>query len=216
MADDWRITVELVEEADASSLVYELERTELPRERRARLGDRVAVSSNDEGTVFLYADTEEVAREANVLVRETLDRLGMEADTALSRWHPVEQRWEDPEVPLPRTEEEWRVEHERLQAREAEESRETGEAAWEVRIELPDHDATAEVGDRLEREGMPVVRRWTYLLVGAANEDEAHALAERLRDEAPAGSRVQVEPGGRLAWEVAPQNPFAVFGGLGG
>jgi hypothetical protein len=216
MADDWRITVELVEEADASSLVYELERTELPQERRARLGDRVAVSSDDEGTVFLYADAEEVAREANALVRETLDRLGMDAETALSRWHPVEQRWEDPGIPLPRTEDEWRAEHERLQAREAEESRETGEAAWEVRIELPDHDATAELGDRLEGEGMPVVRRWTYLLVGAANEDDAHELAERLREEAPARSRVLVEPGGRLAWEVAPQNPFAVFGGLGG
>lgn len=215
MADDWRITVDLVEEADASSLVYELEQTELEDERRARLGDRIAVSS-DEGVVYLYADAEEVAREANVVVRETLDRLGMEADTTLARWHPVEQRWEDPEVPLPQTEDEWQAEHERLQAREAAESRETGEAAWEVRVELPDHDATAELADRLESEGMPVVRRWTYLLVGAANEDEARALAGRLRDEAPAGSRVEVEPGGRLAWEVAPQNPFAIFGGLGG
>ncbi len=216
MADDWRITVELVEEADASSFVYELERTELPRERRARLGDRVAVSSDDEGTVFLYADTEDVAREANVIVRETLDRLAMEAETALARWHPVEQRWEAPEVPLPRSQEEWNAEHERLQARESAESQESGEAAWEVRVELADHDSTNELADRLEGEGTPVVRRWTYLLVGAANEDEAHALAERLGDEVPAGSRVQVEPGGRLAWEVAPQNPFAIFGGLGG
>jgi hypothetical protein len=24
------------------------------------------------------------------------------------------------------------------------------------------------------------------------------------------------EPGGEVVWEVAPQNPFAVFGGLGG
>jgi hypothetical protein len=215
MADDWRISVELVEEADATSLVYELERTQLPHERRARLGDRVAVSSDD-GVVFLYADTEDVAREANAIVRETLERLGMEADTALARWHSVEQRWEDPEVPLPRTEEEWAAEHERLQAREAAESRATGEAAWEVRVELPDHDATTEFADRLEAEGLPVVRRWTYVLVGASNEDEAHSLADRLRAEAPSGSRVQVEPGGRLAWEVAPQNPFAIFGGLGG
>jgi hypothetical protein len=215
MAEDWRITVDLAEEADASSLVHELERTELPDERRVRLGDRVAVSS-DEGVVFLYADTEDVAREANALLRETLDRLGMEAETSLARWHPVEQRWEDPEVPLPRTEDEWQAEHERLQEREAAESRETGEAAWEVRVELPDHEATDELADRLEGEGVPLVRRWTYLLVGAANEDEARALAARLRDEAPAGSRVEVEPGGRLAWEVAPRNPFAIFGGLGG
>ena len=140
----------------------------------------------------------------------------MEAETSLARWHPVEQRWEDPEVPLPRTEEEWRADHARLQERAAAESRETGEAAWEVRVELPEHEATDELAERLESEGVPVVRRWTYLLVGAANEDEARALAKRLRDEAPAGSRVQVEPGGRLAWEVAPRTPFAIFGGLGG
>ncbi len=216
MADDWRITVELVEEADGSSLVYELRHTELPHDRRARLGDRVAVSSDDEGTVFLYADTEEGAREANSVLWETLDRLGMDATTTLARWHPAEQRWEDPDVPLPRTAEEWQAEHDRLQAREAAESRETGEAAWEVRVELRDHDATTEFADRLEEEGLPVVRRWTYVLVGAANEDEAHALGERLRAEAPEGGGIQVEPGGRMAWEVAPQNPFAIFGGLGG
>jgi hypothetical protein len=215
MADDWRITVNLVEEADASSLVYELNHTDLPAERRARLGDRVAVSS-DEGVVFLYADTEDVAREANAIVRETLDRLGMAAETSLTRWHPVEQRWEDPEVPLPQSDEEWQAEHDRLQEREAAESRETGEASWEVRVELPDHESTSELADRLESEGLPVVRRWTYLLVGAANEDEAHALAERVGNAAPEGSQVQVEPGGRMAWEVAPQNPFVVFGGLGG
>jgi hypothetical protein len=215
MADDWRITVDLDEEADASSLVYELEHTELAEDHRSRLGDRVAVSF-DEGCVFLYADAEEVAREANVVVRETLDRLGMQADTRLTRWHPIEQRWEDPEVPLPQTEADWQAEHERLQAREAAESRATGEASWEVRVELPDHEATIRLANRLEADGTPVVRRWTYLLVGAANEDEAHQLAARIQELAPRDGRVQVEPGGRMAWEVAPQNPFVIFGGLGG
>ena len=48
------------------------------------------------------------------------------------------------------------------------------------------------------------------------NQDEATALAERLRGEAPDGSTVEVEPGGAMVWEVSPKNPFAVFGGLGG
>ena len=48
------------------------------------------------------------------------------------------------------------------------------------------------------------------------NEDEATALAERLRTEAPEGATVEVEPGGAMVWEVSPKNPFAVFGGLGG
>ena len=70
--------------------------------------------------------------------------------------------------------------------------------------------------ERLESDGLPVVRRWKFLLVGAANEDDARALADRIRAEAPGDVTIAVEPGGEMVWEVAPRNPFAVFGGLGG
>ena len=83
-------------------------------------------------------------------------------------------------------------------------------------MSLPSREATDELADRLEAEGIPVTRRATFLLVGAVNQDEAKALAERLRAEAPAGAEVEVEPGGGMVWEVSPKNPFAVFGGLGG
>ena len=215
MSDDWRLTVELAEEGNAPGLVNSLRELELEDAHRARVGDRVVVSQ-DEGNVFLYADTEEQARQVNALVQERLAELGFEADVALTRWHPVEQRWEDASVPLPESEEEWQAEHERLQADEAAESAATGHAPWEVRAVLPTHEDTVTLAERLEREGIPVVRRSSFLLVGAVNEDEARALAERLRSETPAGSRIEVEPGGQMAWEVAPQNPFAIFGGLGG
>ncbi len=215
MADDWRLTVELAEAGNAAGLVNALRELELEDAHRARVGERVVVSQ-DEGNVFLYADTEERAREVNVLVQERLAELGFDADVALTRWHPVEQRWEDASVPLPTSDEEWQAEHERLQADEAAESAATGHAAWEVRAVLPSHENTVRLAERLEREGIPVVRRSSFLLVGAVNEDEARALAERLRSETPAGSRIEVEPGGQMAWEVAPQNPFAFFGGLGG
>ena len=215
MADDWRLTVELEDEADAAQLSRVLAGLELGEEERARLGNRVAVT-RDGPRVFLYSDAEDRARQANHLVRSALDERGIAARVSLHRWHPAEQLWEDPQVPLPRTEEEWRAEHERLQEREAAESLKEGYAHWEVRVELPGHAETVELADRLEAEGLRVVRRWTYVLVGAVNEDEAHALAERLRDEAPEGARVDVEPGGQMVWEVAPQNPFAIFGGLGG
>ena len=52
--------------------------------------------------------------------------------------------------------------------------------------------------------------------VGAVNEDEANELADRLEGEVPEGARVEVEPGGQMIWENVPQNPFVVFGGLGG
>ena len=213
MRDDWRLHVELGNESSAQELAAWLADVRLEEGERERLGDRVIVS-RDGVRLFLYTDTEERAREVERLV---LARLGHPAEgrVELARWHPVEQRWEDPSVPLPRTEEEWRAEHERRQDREADESRRSGYAAWEVRVELRSHDATVELADRLESAGVPVVRRYTFLLVGAENEDQARELAARLEAEAPEGARIEIEPGGQMVWEVAPQNPFVVFGGLG-
>ena len=214
MADDWRLTVQFEDDADALQLERVLRNVELDEHERTRLGERVVVS-RDGPRVFLYADAEIRAREANHVVRAALDERKVAAEIRLHRWHPDEELWEDPEVPLPRTDEERRAEHARLQEREAAESLATGLAQWEVRVELPTHADTVAFADRLEAEGFEVVRRWTYVLVGAVNEDEARALAERLSAEAPAGARVDVEPGGQMVWQVAPQNPFAVFGGLG-
>jgi hypothetical protein len=75
-------------------------------------------------------------------------------------------------------------------------------------VELDSHAEAEKLADELEQEGYDVVRRWRYLIVGAASEEQARELARRLHGEA--------EPGGDVVWEVAPQNPFALFGGLGG
>jgi hypothetical protein len=214
VADDFRLTVDLDDEGDGTSLVEWLAAVRMERDERERFGDRIVVS-RDGGRVFLYADTEEAAREAERVVRGRLEERGVDARLALERWHPVEQVWKDASEPLPQTEEDVEGERARQQAREAAHSRETGHAEWEVRIELPTHEETGALADRLEAEGVPVVRRATFLLAGSANEDEAHALAERLRAELPGSARIEVEPGGGVAWEVMPQNPFAFFGGLG-
>jgi hypothetical protein len=214
MADDWRLTVDFDDEGDGTQLVEWLAAFRLEAEERDRLGDRVVVS-RDGPRVFLYADAEEVARESEAVVRRELESREAPCRLALERWHPVEQAWKDADVPLPWTEDELEAERARQQEREAAESRESGHAEWEVRIELPTHEETEALADRLEAEGIPVVRRATFLLVGAANHDDALALAERLRGELPEGARVEVEPGGGMVWEVAPQNPFAVFGGFG-
>jgi hypothetical protein len=214
MADDWRVTVELDDEGHGIGLLGWLHEARLEADVRARLGERVAVS-RDGSTVFLYVDSEERAREAEAVVRAALEERGLAALVTVTRWHPVEQRWEDAAVPLPRTDAELAAEHERRERREEAESQHEGAAEWEVRIELPGHEKTNELADRLEDEGIPAVRRWRYLLVGASSEDQARALAERLRDEAPSGAKVEVQAGGEMVWQVAPQNPFAVFGGLG-
>lgn len=214
MPDDLRLTVDLDDEGDGMQLVEWLAAVRVERDERARLGDRVIVS-RDGPRVFLYTSTEETARQSETVVRTELAGRGLAARVALERWHPAEQEWRDAAVPLPRTDEELAVERARRQEREAEHSRETGQAAWEVRVELPSREETDGLAERLEAEGIPIVRRSTFLLAGAANEDEAIALAERLQAELPGDARVEVEPGGGMVWEVMPENPFAVFGGLG-
>jgi hypothetical protein len=215
MADDWRVTIDFDDEGDGTQLAEWLAAVDLEGEQRSTLGDRVIVS-RDGPRVYLYADSEAPAREVLRTVSARIEQEGHAAATALERWHPVEQVWKDGSIPLPDTAEAIADEHERLQVREAAESAETGEAQWEVRIELPSHEETVALAERLESEGIPVVRRYTFLLAGAANEDDASALANRIRDEVSESAQVEVEPGGGMVWEVAPRNPFTLFGGLGG
>ena len=118
-------------------------------------------------------------------------------------------------MPLPQTEAEREAERDRLEQTEEAESRESGRALWEVRLELPSHGRTRELADSLEDDGLQIIRRWTFLLVGAESEDDARELAERLAAEAP-DATIQVEPSGEMVAEVSPRNPFAIFGGLAG
>jgi hypothetical protein len=211
VAEDWRVTVTLSEADEAARLV-----TALREHEAGEAPDRrVAVSANGPN-VFLYADTEAAARAAEGAVREALEAGSFNGNIGLDRWHPLEERWEDASVALPQTDEERRAEHELLEAEETAESRTSGVAAWEVKVELESHREAEELADRLEAEGWSVVRRWTYLLVGCSSEDEARALAEELKGKLPAAVRVEVEPGSGLVWEALPPNPFAFFGGLGG
>jgi hypothetical protein len=195
MSDDWRIRVELGETEHAETLLGRLH-LDLGSDEAKRLahelqGRRLAVS-NDEDTVFVYVDSALEADRARKIVEAELQDEGIGAEVVAERWLPDEERWSG-EPP----DETWE-----------EEALERGFAPWEVRVELPSHDEADELADELEREGYDVVRRWRYLLVGAGSEEEARALAKRLHGDA--------EPGGEIVWEVTPQNPFAVFGGLGG
>lgn len=219
MAEDWRVTIPTRASDDGlvARALEGLREREVEREARERLGSRVAVS-RDNDHIYLYADTEAAAREAAALVTSLLAEhdLAVEGAIAVERWHPVEERWEDASVALPSTDAERRAEQQRRDADEDAEARASGEAPWEVRIEFAEHDDATAFGDRLEQDGHDVVRRWTFLLVGAEDEDAARELAERLRQEAPAGAQIEVEPGSGPVWDVYGNNPFAFFGGLAG
>ena len=72
------------------------------------------------------------------------------------------------------------------------------EHEWEVRVDLPSLRETLDLASRLQDEGLEVHRRWRHLLVGAATENQAAELADRIRSEASAEAQAQVEhaPGG--------------------
>jgi SOS response regulatory protein OraA/RecX len=195
MNENWRIRIELGESVQADTLLgrlgLDLGSDEAKRLARELQGHRLAVS-NDEDTVFVYVDSSIQAGQARKIVEAELQDEGIEAEVVTERWLPDEERWSG-EPP----EETWE-----------QEVLEHGHAPWEVRVELPSHEEADRLADELEREGYDVVRRWRYLIVGARSEEEARALAKRVHGDA--------EPGGEVVWEVTPQNPFAVFGGLGG
>ena len=210
MAEDWRLTAHL-QDGVAEDVLGSL-REHAVEDAQARLGGAVAVSA-DGPNLFAYADSREAVHEAEKIICDLLREQGVQAEMTIHRWHDLEDRWEDEDVPLPQTDAERHVEHDRLEAEEAAESQASGRALWEVRVELPSHRETRALAHQLENEGIPVIARWKFLVVGAESEDAAHELAERLRREAPSDAKLQVEPSGEVVGEVV-KNPFAVFGGL--
>lgn len=209
------MTVVLDADDHAARLAAALHAHQIEGEARSRLGERIAVSASG-ARVFLYTDTEGAAREAEKVVSEILAADGVHGEFRLEQWHHVEEVWEDAGKGLPSTPAEERAEHERLEEQETADSRATGIAEWELRIEFASHHDARAFAERLVGEGFThILRRWKFLVVGTSDADDAHAWAERLNDELPAGATIHVEPGGGLAWGYMPRNPFAVMGGLG-
>jgi hypothetical protein len=193
VADDWRIRIE-VEETNAGGLLDRLgaELDEEARELARELGKRRLAVSRDGDEIFVYASSRPEAERAHGVIEAQLRSLGGAARaTRVEHWLEEEERWDD--EPAGET---WE-----------EEELDRGYAPWEVRVECGSRDAARSLAETLAGEGYNPVRRFHYLIVGTASKEDADALAARLHGQA--------EPGGELVWETAPQNPFAVFGGLG-
>jgi len=203
MADDFRVTV-LLDDGSGEGVGERLSEHELEDEAKKQLGGAVAVSA-DGPNVFLYADTLEAARSAREVVAGILERDGLTATFALDRWHPLAEEWRPADEPLPESDSQREAELDELEAQEEAESKASGYAEWEVRLDLASHGDAVELAEKLEAARVPVTRRWTFLLVGAASADDANELAERLRSEGPRGMKVHVQPGGEMAWEAAPR-----------
>lgn len=214
--DDWRVTVTLRDE-DLGRLRRALVEHEVERDLRERLGDRIPVGEGD-SMLFLYAATREAAREAAQVARSIADTHGVEAAFTIDRWHPLEERWENEAAPRPTTTAERQAEHERLEQDEVTESEELGASLWEVRIDFDSRSDAVAFSERLEAERESLVpgwtfsigRWWTYVVIGADNEDQANQIARKLAGELPAGATMRVEPSTALAGRTV----FAVLQGF--
>jgi hypothetical protein len=190
--EDWRVELTLDDEQHGYDLGERLRSRDLDEDARARLGRRVYVSRNG-STLFLYAGSEEQARAAEEVVRQLVAEDDLSADfLGVTRWHPVEEAWKDASIPLPRTDEELQAELHARESAERREAEEEGTHDWLVKVGLSSRAETSELADRLRDEGLPVFRLWSYLEVGAVNEELANDLAERLRNELPEDTDVWV------------------------
>jgi hypothetical protein len=192
--DDWRIRIELPDEAEAQDLLGRLGLRQSGAEELAEdLREHRLAVSQDGDTVFVYAATGMQAEQAARIVESELDDQGLAPSRFVTeRWLQDEERWnDDPEQPD--------IEEELLQR---------GYAPWEVRVEAGSLREAHDLAEQLRSEGYDVSRTFTYVIAGARSREEAVELARRIHGE--------VEPGGELVYEVQPQNPFAVFGGLAG
>ena len=192
---DWRVTISLTGQAHVEQARQSISEQEVEQDVRQRLGRNIVVGAGD-SEIFLYAGTELAATEAEQTAREVLGQLGIEAEFALHRWHPIEEEWQSPDVAMPQTEAERQAEHQRLEDAETADSVAAGSAGWQARVELESHRDAVALAHKLQGEGHPVVRRWKFLVAGANNEDDAQALAEHIRQEAPPGATVVAEPAG--------------------
>jgi hypothetical protein len=218
--EDWRVEVKLTDDASAKQLHAAAGAVELYEHARRELRNR-AVLSHDGNDVFAYATTRDAATNAQQALKDLAAREGLLATFTLTRWHPVAETWEDPDVPLPRDPQALAREREEgaeeEQELEAQEGHDTKIPEFEVRITLPTHADAVALAKQLAAEGLATQRHWHYLLIGAWTEADASALAERIRKEAAVGTDVRVETTMAYLLEQDPSaggipgSPFVLF-----
>jgi hypothetical protein len=168
--DEWRVEIDLDDEGNGYSLGERLRAHDLDDEARKRLGRRVIVT-RDGPRLFLYTSDEEAAREAERVARALLEAERLTGSVRITRWNSSSEEWLGPETPA--------GDH---------------PYEWEVHIDLPGRNEARELAARLGGEGLPAHRLWRWVTVDARTADDANEIADRLRQELPAGTEIRVEP----------------------
>jgi hypothetical protein len=208
MSEEWRVEVHLEDEGHGLTLGDRLRSLDLDDEARKRLGERVIVT-RDGSRMFLYTGSEETAREAERVARELAADERLQARTHITRWHPDEEEWVEPAVPMPQSEAGRVAEHREHEARAEREAETTGRDEWELRVDLDSLGSVRELSARLSEQEIRHHRRWKHVLIPAATEEHAAELADRVRELTPAEPEMHVEP----APGSIPHPAFVVIGG---
>jgi hypothetical protein len=203
--DEWRVEVDLHDEEHGFTFTERIRALDLDEEAHERLGGNVTVT-RDGPRMFLYATSEDAAREAERVAREVLEAEDVSGTVRVTRWHPDAEEWLDASVPLPQTEEQREAERRRHEAAEVAEAAAEGEWDYEVHVDPPGHREAVELEEKLNAEGMPVRRRWKHVSIGAPTDEQAEEIAARVRTMAPEGTDVTVGA-------TAIQHPLFVFFG---
>jgi hypothetical protein len=190
--DDWRVEIELDDDEHGYSLAERLRALDLDDDVRRRLGSR-AIVTRDGSKLFVYTRTGTEAGEAARVVHELLNSDRLTADVRTTRWHPVEEAWEDATVALPSTEAEEDLERDRQERRERSEVAAGGDYDWHVYVHTHDRGAAEALEQRLRDEGLNVERRWSYVTIAALTDDQANEIASRIRGELP-GAEIEIKP----------------------
>jgi len=203
--DEWRVEVDLDDEEHGFTFSERIRAVDLDEEARKSLGGSVTVT-RDGPHMFLYATSEEAAREAERVARELLEAEDVSGTVRVTRWHPDAEEWLDASVPLPQTDEQHEAERRRHEAAETAEAAEEGQWDYKVHVDPPGHREAVDLEETLKAEGLPVSRRWKHVTIGALTEEQADEIAAKVRTIAPEGTEVMIG-----ATDL--QNPVFVFFG---
>jgi hypothetical protein len=205
--EDWRVEINLDDKHEEYDFGEMLRSQDLADDARERLGKRVYISRNGP-QLFLYAGSEEQAREAELVVRGLVVADDLSADfTGVTRWHPVEQEWKDASIPLPETETEIDQELDRKEDAERKEVEEEGSYDWLVKINLPSAADAERIAETLDEAGHPVHRIWRWVTVDVLTEESGNELISSLKEALPADAEIWLE--GNL--DEAPSPTAALF-----
>jgi hypothetical protein len=190
--EDWRVEINLDDKHEGYDIRERLRSRDLDDDARARLGERVYVS-RDGPKLFLYAGSEQQAREAEVVAQELVAADNLSADFAVTRWHPVEQEWKDASIPLPQTETEIHQELERKEEAERKEQTEEGSYDWLVKINLPSAADAERIAAALDEAGHPVHRIWRWVNVDVLTEEIGNEVISSLQEALPTDAEIWLE-----------------------